>query len=801
LKVDQAKMMSSRRLLRKSSIAAAAALSWAVGSSSARATALDDIGVTQLRLEVPTLTGAGVVVAQPEGTTVDEGTNYDHDNFEINKTTAGINSSVVITYIGNWTGHWPTTTFDSTRESSHAGAVALILAGGTTGVAPDLTRIVNYNANYYLNYVVFNSPLYGSPLIVNQSFIEAPGSLFTTPVMEQFFDNFVAERHYVIVTAAGNSDSPPAGDDGGISLPGTAYNVVTVGAYQGSTQSSALGLRCKPDIVAPGGATSFATPYVSGVAALLVQAASSGNGVDPRVVKTLLLNGATKPSGWTHSSAEPLDHTLGAGLVNAYNSYNNLTAGEHTASCTTATIVLGGEHLPVTTGNVGAAGWNLATINSDVNADVVDHYVIDLSQNNAIVTLTATLAWQRANDQPLTDEWRALGSSITNFTSSIYSINNLDLYLYNAATQSLVDLSNSAVDNVEHLYTINLTPGKYDLQVLKNGGSTGTANVFSDLETYGLAWNAASLSSAANTGNLVFNQSNNVTIFTSISGTGTLTQSGIGTTTLAQNLIIGGKIAVSAGRLAVTGDGASHHTLAIDVGGICLTGGTLDLKDRDGVVRNVGHTINNSGAQTPVLVALTNLIHTGAITSSTATPGGQGQAIGYGVAGEIGSINILLNPVGITNLSQLSMAAGALGAQDLVIRYTGPGDVNLDGSTDGNDLAAILNNMGNLYDGPTWWGGDLNGDGSVDGNDLIIFINDAGNLVGGGFTPLEGTSTPSLSGTLSVGSSVVPEPTSLTVLALSAIGLLLRRQTVSRKTRYWTPKNAPLRLTHEGLSP
>jgi hypothetical protein len=77
---------------------------------------------------------------------------------------------------------------------------------------------------------------------------------------------------------------------------------------------------------------------------------------------------------------------------------------------------------------------------------------------------TATLVWNRQ-----------LGQT---------NINDLDLFLFNCANSNLVACSTSRVDNVEHLFVPQLPAGRYDLQVLKNGGT----NVVSDAETYALAW-------------------------------------------------------------------------------------------------------------------------------------------------------------------------------------------------------------------------------------------------------------------------------------------------------------------------
>ena len=52
---------------------------------------------------------------------------------------------------------------------------------------------------------------------------------------------------------------------------------------------------------------------------------------DLRTLKALLLNGAVKPANWTNSSATPLDLRHGAGVVNVFNSWRQLTGGRHPA--------------------------------------------------------------------------------------------------------------------------------------------------------------------------------------------------------------------------------------------------------------------------------------------------------------------------------------------------------------------------------------------------------------------------------------------------------------------------------------
>ena len=99
------------------------------------------------------------------------------------------------------------------------------------------------------------------------------------------------------------------------------------------------------------------------------------------------------------------------------------------------------------------SGWDFNTNTSSAATDGVDHYFFNVTNNSGHgqFTAAATLVWNRHRNKT--------------------NINNLGLFLFNAANSNLVACSTSLVDNVEHVFAPQLPQGRYDLQVLKNGGA------------------------------------------------------------------------------------------------------------------------------------------------------------------------------------------------------------------------------------------------------------------------------------------------------------------------------------------
>jgi hypothetical protein len=449
---------------------------------------LDTIGITLLRAVTTNLNGAGIRVAQPEG-------NYNlGTNWEVNPSTVSQPANL-ITYISS-AGSTNVFPNSLSSESWHAGAVGGNFYGMTGGVATNVTHVDNYDANYFWSSVVdASSPTNINAPVVNQSFVFCNSDNSHYPVStEQFidsqYDNYAAQYKTLFISGAGNGGPT---NQARVYPAATCYNGLGVAAYGGY---SCIGPtldngRAKPDITAPESATSYSTPQVAGAAAVLMQAGLRGDGgndtnaaADIRTVKALLLNGAIKPADWTNGAAAPLDARYGAGVLNVFNAYEQL-AGQKQTNLVPGSVSTGAAHPPTgATNTIGAwSGWSFTNLTSSSSLDAVAHYYFNVTNgiNNATFTATATLVWNRQQNKT--------------------GINKLHLFLYDTANSNLVTVCTSAVDNVQHLFVPALPPGRYDLQVLKKGGSYVSAS-----ETYALAFEFFSmpLSAAQSDTNIIF---------------------------------------------------------------------------------------------------------------------------------------------------------------------------------------------------------------------------------------------------------------------------------------------------------
>ncbi|HTV39782.1 MAG TPA: S8 family serine peptidase [Candidatus Sulfotelmatobacter sp.] len=424
------------------------------------------IGLPLLQALTTNLNGAGVRVGQAEAALDTNGIYWE------------VNPSAVPSPAELFT--WYSNTVSSNSfpnsiggESGHADAVGQIFYG-PSGMATNVAHVDNFDADPYLNFNIGDDEGFSTTAtdaIVNQSYTVGNQGVSIQEELDSAFDDFSETYNTLFVSAADNQANSLY-----VCAPGTSYNCICAGTYDGggSIGPTIDNGRCKPDLVAPASETSYSTPEIAGAAALLMQAGQRGDGgtstnsaSDMRTVKALLLNGAVKPATWVNIPPSPLDYTNGAGVLNVFNSYEELIGGKHGWNFST-NIPTGSAHPPVvTSASVPVLnGWDFNTNDSSSADDAVNHYFFNVtnSAKGSGFTFTATLVWNRHKNE--TD------------------INNLALYLYNAANSNLVAASTSVVDNVQHVYVRQLPQGRYDLQVWKAGGTS----IVSTNETYALAW-------------------------------------------------------------------------------------------------------------------------------------------------------------------------------------------------------------------------------------------------------------------------------------------------------------------------
>ena len=469
-------------------------------------TTFDQIGLTQLQSIAPNINGTGVNVAQVEASV----SSTTQNAFEPNP--ANLSTNAQFTFIDS--SGIASGSYNSADASWHAEYVASLFYGGAgAGVAPDVSHVYVYAESYYYNTLYagtapINSSSGAAPSVVNQSFIYPGVTSSTSAYLDQIWDNYAAEYNTLFVTAIGDGQTTSTTTPSYVNAPADMYNGIAVGAFTGigGTPSTWVGPtwdgRSAPDLIAPGSYTSYTAPLVSGSAALLIQAGNADVGgnataaaaTDIRTVKALLLNGATKIQGWTNSytansgtytynattanATTPLDPRYGSGMVNVYNSYENLAGGEHSYSATTSSAIssfTSNTAAPAAsftgTAITATSGWNLASITATSKSNAVENYDFNLPGTSVNSwDLTATLTWNK--------DYQANG------------INHLMLFLLNSSGQEVAS-STSMLDNLQQINVnsalgmTTLAPGQYDLAVEMLGGS----NLISSSETYALAWN------------------------------------------------------------------------------------------------------------------------------------------------------------------------------------------------------------------------------------------------------------------------------------------------------------------------
>jgi hypothetical protein len=282
---------------------------------------------------------------------------------------------------------------------------------------------------------------------------------------------------------------------------GIAVGITSGGHSAGDVPSGIDGSgRMKPELVAPGQFTSFSTPVVSASAALLYEAATAGGAASNAnrrkgvTVKAALLCGATHGPSWSNQApasgpsrgiaSKPIDPVVGCGTVNVDRSHRIITAGEATGSPSAAVAVAANPQPLVS--------WDWENVTQSYQR----HYRLEVP---ARCDASFLVTWNRA---PLAQWSGGVAPATLNLRLELRRVSG------GAASAITGDagvgvfaggnvLSQSAADNVEHLYVRGLEPGSYVLSVTRDDAlsiSAGAAvawfldlpAVFGDLDGNGL---------------------------------------------------------------------------------------------------------------------------------------------------------------------------------------------------------------------------------------------------------------------------------------------------------------------------
>lgn len=260
-------------------------------------TIADDTGLTALaeRLGGVVPTGAGVVVAQVEAQV---GMAYAPD--------AGH---------AEFAGKTITSASPGSGVSGHATTVGRHFYGLDTGIAPGSVDIRSYSVTHWAGAGFLGGSALGSePLqagevrIFNHSWV---GSLSGANNYLRKVDQIIAEQEVVMTYGVNNGSQALDA-----TMLGQAFNGLAVGRSDGLHAHGVTSPfldgpgRMKPELVAPGSATSWATPLVGGAVALLIETAETDAGLlaNPNAARAMLLKavlmaGAEKRAGWSNGAS------------------------------------------------------------------------------------------------------------------------------------------------------------------------------------------------------------------------------------------------------------------------------------------------------------------------------------------------------------------------------------------------------------------------------------------------------------------------------------------------------------------
>jgi autotransporter-associated beta strand protein len=463
--------------------------------------------------------------------------------------------------------------------------------------------------------------------------------------------------------------------------------------------------------------------------------------------------GALTLGGLTTASGTNLNFDLGAGPATTIGSSSVVTNGDLLNLGTTSTNIASGTRITLGSqtpvggddyrliGGTAVSGITLSNF-SLPTPPMGDTYALSTAVDPGYIDLVvgvlgpANLTWDNAGGTGNGTSWDTTsqnwnnGSAATTF-SNTSNTSNGDNVTFNDSNNAHYNVIVTSAGVTPNTITVN-TAATYNL----SGGSIGGGG--------GLTLTAGTLN--------VANTTQNAWGSTTVNG---------GTLILANNtaLPINQTLTIASGAtVQVTSHSGGPSNVTVLQVGTLNNSGTIDLTNNSLAISS-GSTV--SSITTEVKAAYnggswTGTSSTGGVITSTTAAADTTYLTAVGVA------------TGLTSFDGITVPS-----TDILVKYTYYGDTNLDGAVDGSDYTNIDNGFNNHLTG--WQNGDFNYDSIVDGSDYTL-IDNAYNMQGNSYGTNSAALIASATAQIAGPTSAVPEPTTVGLLGIGAVGLLARRR-------------------------